>query len=166
MEQAAIVVLGAAVLPDGTPGPALARRIAQAARLWREGRAAAVIGSGALGDWPPSEARAIRDGLLAAGVPAAAILEEDRARSTFENALNSVALMRARGLARAIVVTDAWHLPRAVLTFRLLGMAAEGSAPPDGPARLFWRLREAVALPVYMVRVLAWRLVNAPPRRP
>ncbi len=82
----ALVVLGAAVRRDGTPSPALARRIALAARLHREGVALTVIASGGLGRHPPAEAQAIRDGLLAAGVPPAAVIEEDRARSTYENA--------------------------------------------------------------------------------
>ena len=79
--RTAIVVLGAAVLAEG-PSPALRRRIALAARLWHAGRGAAVIGSGGLGRHPPAEARAIRDGLVAAGVPPAAVREEDAARST------------------------------------------------------------------------------------
>jgi uncharacterized SAM-binding protein YcdF (DUF218 family) len=166
-DSAAIVVLGAAVLPDGTPSPALARRIALAARLHRGGAAATVIGSGGLGDHPPSEARAIRDALVAAGVPAAAVVEEDRARSTFENAANSIAIMRARGLDRAVIATDAFHLPRALLTFRLMGMPAIGAGArfaagtPPWTRAAAW-LREGAALPVYLVRLAARRLA---PRR-
>ena len=128
-----------------------------------------VIGSGGLGRHPPAEARAIRDGLVAAGVPAAAVREEDTSRSTFENALNSIRLMRAEGFARALVVTDAFHLPRALMTFRLLGMPAEGAgARPRPRARRAGRgrgaqVREAAALPVYLVRVLAWRLAHGRP---
>ena len=98
----ALVVLGAAVRRDGTPSPALARRIALAARLHREGVAADGDRLRRPRRHPPAEARAIRDGLLAAGVPPAAVIEEDRARSTYENAPNSIAIMRARGLRRAV----------------------------------------------------------------
>ena len=163
----ALVVLGAAVRRDGTPSPALARRIALAARLHREGVALTVIASGGLGRHPPAEAQAIRDGLLAAGVPHAAVIEEDRARSTYENARNSIAIMRARGLRRAVVVTDAFHLPRALMTFRRLGMPAVGrgarftAGTPAWTRALAWA-REVLALPVYLVRLA----LSAPPRRP
>jgi uncharacterized SAM-binding protein YcdF (DUF218 family) len=161
----AIVVLGAAVGEDGRPSPALARRIAEGRRLWAAGRGEAVIGSGGLGRWPPSEARAIRDALVAAGVPADAALMEDRSRSTFENARFSIALMRRRGLGRALVVSDGYHLPRAVMTFQLLGMPAQGAAPPGrgggrGWTRLRLRLREVPALPLYLGRGLLWRLAR------
>ncbi len=168
--EQAIIVLGAAVLPDGTPSPALARRIALAARLHGAGAAATVIGSGGLGDHAPTEARAIRDALIAAGVPAAAVIEEDRARSTYENATHSIAIMRARGLRRAIVATDAFHLPRALLTFRLLGMPATGTGAPfaagtPAATRAFAWLREAAALPVYLLW-LAPRAVRTALARP
>ncbi len=164
---AAIVVLGAAVLPDGTPSPALARRIALAARLHRAGAAATVIASGGLGAHPPSEARAIRDALAAAGVPPASVVEEDRSRSTYENAAHSIAIMRARGLDSAVIATDGFHLPRALLTFRLMGMPATGAAARFAAGTPLWIpaaawLREGAALPVYLVRLAARRLA---PRR-
>jgi uncharacterized SAM-binding protein YcdF (DUF218 family) len=155
------------VLAEG-PSPALRRRIALAVRLWREGRGAVVIGSGGLGRHPPAEARVIREGLVAAGVPAAAVRDEDTSRSTFENALNAIRIMRAEGYERAVVVTDAYHLPRALMTFRLLGMPATGAGaiPRVGvPRPWFARAREAAALPCYVVRVLAWRLSNGTPGR-
>jgi uncharacterized SAM-binding protein YcdF (DUF218 family) len=155
--RTAIVVLGAAVLADG-PSPALAGRIALAARLWHDGAGAVVIGSGGLGRHPPSEARAIRDALVAAGVPPAAVREEDAARSTFENALNSIRLIRELGLERALVVTDAYHLPRALMTFRLLGMDTAGAGARPGASRPWLRRAcEAAALPAY-AGLLAWRL--------
>ena len=122
----------------------------------RRGARGAVIGSGGLGAWPPPEARAIRDGLVAAGVPEAAILEEDRSHDTFENALHTIPLMRARGLGPALVVSDAYHLPRArddVPAARHGGdrvAAGPGAAAARGWVRA--HLREALALPVYLAR--------------
>ena len=71
-------------------------------------------------------------------------------------------------MARALVVTDAFHLPRALMTFRLLGMPATGAGarPSAGASRCTWHgaaLREAAALPVYLARVLAWRLARGRP---
>ncbi|MBE3638284.1 YdcF family protein [Mangrovicoccus algicola] len=154
--RTAIVILGAAVWPGGRASPALARRIARGADLARQYPQAAVIGSGGLGRDAPAEAHVIRRDLVAAGIDPARILCEDRSTSTLENALFTARLMRAHGLDRVLVVTDSYHCPRAVLSFRRFGMAAR--------ARPVWRfgradrwlraaLREAVALPVYAVRL-------------
>lgn len=170
-EKTAIVVLGAAVRPDGSPSPSLARRIEHARRLHAEGRGAVVIASGGLGRWPPAEAEVIRAGLLAGGVPPEAVVVEGASHTTFENARFSIVLMRARGLSQALVVTDGYHLLRAVMTFRILGMEATGSGPrglagTPVPKRVYALLREAVALPFYLLRLILWRAVNGAPPPP
>ncbi|WP_138466256.1 YdcF family protein [Poseidonocella sp. HB161398] len=154
--QTAIVILGAAVWRGGRPSPALARRIARGAELARRHPGATVIGSGGWGREPPAEAIVIRDTLVAAGIEPARILCEDASTSTLENALFSARLMAAHGLTRALVVTDSYHAPRAVLSFRWFGIRAR--------ARPVWHvgrtdrwlkaaLRELLALPVYAVRL-------------
>ncbi|WP_172327762.1 YdcF family protein [Mangrovicoccus sp. HB161399] len=154
--QTAIVILGAAVWPGGEPSPALARRIARGADLAARHPEAAVIGSGGWGREPPAEAMAIRDRLIRLGVAPERILCEDASTSTLENALFTARLMQRHGLRRALVVTDSYHCPRAVLTFRWFGVPAR--------ARPVWRfgridrwlkaaLRELLALPVYVFRL-------------
>jgi uncharacterized SAM-binding protein YcdF (DUF218 family) len=162
-EPAALVVLGARLRPDGAPGPALARRIAHALALNARTAPALVVASGGPAGAAPTEAAVIAAALRAAGVPAAAILEEDRSRDTVENARFTAALLRARGIGRVVIVSDRRHLPRAVLAFRLLGLAATGSGPPAGPGlgpagRALAVAREAAALPPSLLRALAWRL--------
>ncbi len=165
-----IVVPGAKVRADGSPSPALARRIAAAAAAQRA-TGLPVIVSGAAAGPGPSEAAAMRDGLVARGVPAAAITLDEAARSTFENALNAGRIMRARGWRRALVVSEPYHAPRAVLTLRLLGVAAT-AAPTDpdgarlGPLTAFLRLREGLAMPAGLARALAWRFRHGPLRPP
>ena len=53
------------------------------------------------------------------GVPVAWI--EDRSRTTLENARHSRTLLRQAGINTVYVVTDAWHMPRAVLAFESSG---------------------------------------------
>ncbi|MEC9434216.1 MAG: YdcF family protein [Pseudomonadota bacterium] len=150
-----IVVLGAALRPDGRPGPALARRADRGAALWRaagaEGRAAALLVTGGPPNTILTEAAAMRARLMAAGVPDAAILVEARARDTEENARFAASLIRATGAARVTLVTDPWHMARARLCFALHGIgtrAAPTSPPPAPPARrILRRLREALATP-------------------
>ena len=49
---------------------------------------------------------------------------ENRSRNTYENAVYSRAILEAAGIQRVILVTHAWHMPRAVWAFRQAGLAA------------------------------------------
>jgi uncharacterized SAM-binding protein YcdF (DUF218 family) len=117
--------------------------------------------TGGLGKYPPAEACLMQQLALAAGVPEAHIVVEDRAASTFQSALYCARILRQHRWATALVVTDGYHLPRALLTFRSLGIWALGSAPPQGfSARRRWqrwyaRCREIPALAWYLVRIVA-----------
>jgi len=158
-----LVLLGAMLGPDGAPGPALLRRVRHAAALYAAGAAGTIVVTGGPAGATPTEARVMRDLLIAAGTPAAAVIEEDRARDTLENVLFSVEILKARGLGPAILVTDRYHLPRALMLFRLLGHPATGSGPASArpasaTARLAALRREAAALPRDLVRGLVARL--------
>ncbi|MEM1362566.1 MAG: YdcF family protein [Pseudomonadota bacterium] len=161
-EKTAIIVMGAAVWEGGVPSPTLKRRIAAAAECYHQGRAPWVIATGGLGRFAPSEAEVVRSELVAVEVPYEAVLLEDRATSTFENALFSIELMRKRDLQRAMIVSDGYHLPRAVMTFRMLGLKAHGwavsRAEPMPRARWVRAvLREGLSLPFYIVRLIGHR---------
>jgi uncharacterized SAM-binding protein YcdF (DUF218 family) len=49
---------------------------------------------------------------------------EDKALTTYENATYSVAILRKNHVSRAIIVTQAWHLPRAIWSFERAGVIA------------------------------------------
>ena len=128
----AIVVLGAAVGAGGRPGKALRRRVAEGVRRLEAGAAPVLLLSGGKGGSVPSEAEAMRDLALAVCVAEARLVLETESRSTLENARCSARIMRARGWTKALVVTDAVHLPRALLAFRALGIEAKGAAALGG----------------------------------
>ncbi|MBS6386125.1 MAG: YdcF family protein [Atopobium sp.] len=91
-----IIIHGAGL--DGTrPTPLLAGRIDKALELWnkqhQQGKFVASGGQGA--DEVVSEAQAMRDYLLEKGVPADAILMEDKSTTTWENLKNSIAVIRS-----------------------------------------------------------------------
>ena len=52
------------------------------------------------------------------GVPAAAILQETRSRTTRENRDFSLPILQANGIRRILLVTSALHMPRALALFR------------------------------------------------
>lgn len=161
-KEPAIVLLGAMLLADGAPGPALIRRADHAARLWAEGWAGAILASGGPEGAARTEAAAMRARLRDLGVPDHAILLEPRARDTFENALYSIPILRAHGLGTALLVSDRYHLPRALMLFRLMGHPARGSGPDwraarrDRLARMGW---ETLAIPRDFGRGLRARLI-------
>lgn len=146
-----IVVLGAALLPGGRASRALARRVRHAARLFHQGRARyLLVTGGATAGAAATEALAMRDLALAYGVPAERVVVEDRAHNTVENAAYCGRIMAARGWRRALIVTDAFHLPRALFLFRLMRIPASGDAVRDRRDEPAWRwygayAREAVA---------------------
>jgi uncharacterized SAM-binding protein YcdF (DUF218 family) len=69
--------------------------------------------------------------LLALGVPAARLLVEDRSRSTAENAAFSLPLAKGVGPGRWVLVTSAFHMPRAVATFCAAGWTGLVPWPTD-----------------------------------
>jgi uncharacterized SAM-binding protein YcdF (DUF218 family) len=147
-----IVVLGSKVYPGGRPGPALTRRTRHAVALYQRGLAPAVICSGGWGTNPPTEAEVACGLAQKLGVPASAILLEDRSHSSEENALYTAAIMRAHGWTTVIVVSDGFHLYRAEMLFRRAGVIAYPSPAQvtAGPMNLIERYaresRELAAL--------------------
>lgn len=117
------LVLGAQVYPDGTPSPFLAARLDLAHRLWRAGVVQVLLLSGDGAAPEHDEPAAMRNHLLAAGVPADRLVLDRYGLDTYDSAYRARAVY---GLRELLVVTQAYHLPRAVATCRALGVRAEG----------------------------------------
>lgn len=146
----AVIVLGAAVWPDGQPSPTLRRRAEWGARVFRTDAADLVIASGGLGRHPPSEAEVIRRILIDHGVPPDRILREDRSTNTDQNLRFSTTLPGARDVTRWIVVSDHYHATRIRLIAARLGLTVETSSPPlTGTAR--WRVVKSYLREVFAV---------------
>ncbi len=150
-----IIVLGSAVWPGEHPSPSLYARVQHAIDLYRAGFAPALILTGGLGNYPPSEAEMMRRIAAGAGVPANALILEDKSHSTEENLANAQVLMDARGWHSAVVVSDPFHILRAELVARDLGIEAYGSGAGTSPTytapqmHLWYTAREALALVWY-----------------
>lgn len=116
-----VVVLGAGLLEGTRVSSLLAGRLdrARAAFAAIEPAPFIVVSGGQGPDEVVSEARAMADYLVAAGVPGERILLEDRSATTFENLAFSRDLMAARRPgSRCVVVTSNYHVLRAALTAR------------------------------------------------
>jgi uncharacterized SAM-binding protein YcdF (DUF218 family) len=154
-----IVVLGAAVWPGAQPSPALRRRVLHAVDLLQRGYAPHLLVTGGVGKHPPAEAAVMQRLAVAHGVPRASIVLEDQATSTFESAWRCRDMLWQRGWSHVLIVTDRYHLTRALLAFRSVGIRAVGSAVPGKPARRLWQrlsyyLRERLALAWYLGRAV------------
>ncbi len=152
----AIVILGSMVYPGALPGPALTRRTEHAVALYMRGLAPVIICSGGqAANESASEASAACILAAALGVPRSALIEEDRSRSTEENALDTAAIMAARGWRTVVLSSDGYHLYRADLLFRRAGLVpypspAQATAGPMSLVERYAReTREAAALVWY-----------------
>ena len=130
-----VIVLGASISPSGGPTPTLRRRVAKGVRTFKETGAGALLLTGGPAGKRPAEAEIMRDLARLAGAPEDRMLIETEASTTFENARRSADIMRQHGWTRAVVVTDAMHIPRALLAFRGVGVRASGRG-----ARITWRV--------------------------
>lgn len=133
-----IVVLGGGIgRVSGFDGgdadaPELAgNRVAAAARAWHAGRAPAILLSGgpSASTRGVSEARIMADALVRLGVPRDALTLEEASRDTRGNAELSARIAVERGWRRAILVTSALHMPRALQWFQRAGLPALPLAP-------------------------------------
>ena len=155
----AIVVLGAAVQPDGTPSDILADRLEIAADLYQTGAADTIIVTGSSEDGY-NEPEAMRNYCVALGVPASAILLDPEGYDTYASMWNA---RYTFDLKSAIVVTQAYHLYRAVATADGLGIEAYGVAADKGDYddQALYSVREILARTVDAI----FTLFKIPPVR-
>jgi uncharacterized SAM-binding protein YcdF (DUF218 family) len=139
----AIVVLGCRV-PQEAEG-ALRRRADTAARAFHDTGAECVIASGGRRWQGVPEASALRDLLVARGVPAARVVRELWSLSTIENACYTTELLRAASLHRIALVTCDWHMHRALACFVACGVEPAPFASESPPEAPFARRARALA---------------------
>jgi uncharacterized SAM-binding protein YcdF (DUF218 family) len=122
-----ILVLGGAVDPglslahgETVFNSSVARVLAgiALARRYPEAKLALVGGEGEMFPVGFAEARATLGFVLEQGISATRIILEERSRSTHENAVFAKELIRPRPAETWILVTSAFHMPRAVASFR------------------------------------------------
>ncbi|MDP3274033.1 MAG: YdcF family protein [Deltaproteobacteria bacterium] len=126
------IVLGAAVWGHARPSPALERRLRAGLALYTQGRVRYLATTGGVGRG--HQTQPLAEGLVAArwlvrhGVPERAVLREERSHNTVENLRWIRPILRARGLSSALIVSDGYHLARALTIARDTGLVAEGVA--------------------------------------
>lgn len=129
----AIVVLGCRVSPSGRLTSTLAGRAEAASAAYLAGLAPRVVASGGRRWGSAIEALALRGAMIAKGVPESAIVTELWSLTTYENAVFTAALLHKIGARSAVIVSCAWHLPRAMESFQAAGVEVTPWARPSSP---------------------------------
>ena len=140
----AVVVLGASVFADGTPSDILADRLEVACDLYKAGAARTIIVSGDNRDAHYNESDAMKDYCVSLGVPADAVCVDHAGYDTYASMYRA---HNVYGAQSVIVVTQAYHLYRALASAQGLGMDALGVAADKGAYdnQLVYSLREIPA---------------------
>jgi SanA protein len=155
------IVFGAGLWRDGTPTTILRDRISTAAELFFSGKVQKILMSGDNSYLDYNEPGAMRDYALSLGVPGAAIVLDYAGRRTYDTCYRAGAIF---GVKNAILVTQSYHLPRALYTCNLLDLNAVGVPSDQREYRLgsllYWHLRE---LPATLTALLDVNVIHPVP---
>lgn len=122
------IVLGAAAYHK-KPSPVFQARIDHAIKLYKEGRVKTILLTGGYGKNAEfSESEVAHDYCVANGVPEDAILLEKKSLTTEQNIIEAEKLMYERRLRSALLVSDPWHLKRALAIADKYEVSAKASA--------------------------------------
>jgi vancomycin permeability regulator SanA len=117
------LVLGAQVYSTGEPSPFLAARLAIAQRLLATGKVQAILVSGDHREYRYDEPGAMTRWLMARGVPANKIAQDHAGFDTYDSCVRATKIF---GVRKTIVVTQSYHLPRAIMLCRRVGIETYG----------------------------------------
>jgi SanA protein len=159
-QERAAIVFGAGLSRSGRPTPILRDRLQTAANLYLTGKVEKLLMSGGEWSYARSEPEAMREYAMGLGVPAEAIVLDHAGQRTYDTCYRAKAVF---GLDSALLVTQGFHLPRALFVCNALGLKAEGVEAANRrywPVMSFiWNVREQFATVAAMVDVYVARPV-------
>jgi len=151
----AAVVFGAGLQRDGTPSPVLRDRVAAAVQLYQAGKVEKILMSGDNRFVDYNEPGAMYNYAVELGMPAEDIVLDYAGRRTYDTCYRAKAIFN---LTEVILVTQTYHLPRALFTCNALGLPSIGFSADQRIYRksslLIWNIREIPA--TFMSLVDVW----------
>ena len=120
-----ILVLGCGVRDDGTPSHMLEDRLRRGVELYKAGAAPKIIMSGDHGRTGYDEVNTMKQYAIDAGVPSEDIFMDHAGFSTYESMYRAVDIFCAE---KILIVSQEYHLHRAIYLARALGLEAYGVA--------------------------------------
>ncbi len=140
------IVFGAGLLRDGSAGPVLRDRVETAVQLYQQGKVDKLLMSGDNRFVEYNEPEAMRQYALGLGVPDEDIVLDYAGRRTYDSCYRAKAIFQVDS---AILVTQSFHLPRALFLCNWLGVESTGVEANNNYfrklSRLYWNARELFA---------------------
>lgn len=140
------IVFGAEVRRNGTPSAVLRDRLETAVSLYKRGKVEKLLMSGDNRFVDYNEPEAMRRYALGLGVPDADIVLDYAGRRTYDTCYRAKEIF---GVKSAVLVTQRFHLPRALFLCNAFGMDAVGVESENfyylKRLRVYWNLRELLA---------------------
>jgi SanA protein len=159
-QKPAAIVFGAGLTPSGGPSAVMRDRVRTASELYFTGKVQKLLMSGDNSTIYYNEPAAMRNYAISLGVPEEDIVLDYAGRRTYDTCYRARAIF---GLEQAILVTQDFHLPRALYLCNALGVDSVGVQADNYSFRrvslTYWRLRELGAavnalLDVHLLRPL------------
>jgi len=140
------IVFGAGLTGAGIPSPVLKDRVTTAANLYFAGKVQKILMSGDNRFLDYNEPGAMLDYALKLGVPRQDIVLDFAGRRTYDTCYRARAIF---GVTEALLVTQRFHLPRALFTCNFLGIKGVGVIadlrPYNSRSMSYWNVREVGA---------------------
>jgi SanA protein len=140
------IVFGAGLYRDGSPSAVLRDRVQTAVELYKAGKVEKILMSGDNSTLSYNEPGAMQKYAMQLGVPKEAIVLDYAGRRTYDTCYRAKSIF---GITEALLVTQDYHLPRALYICKILGLKTQGISADRRNYRLgtyiYWRLREIPA---------------------
>ena len=140
------IVFGAGLYRDGTPSPILRDRVATAANLFFSGKVEKILMSGDNRFAYYNEPGSMMEYAMQLGVPQDAIVLDYAGRRTYDTCYRAKVIF---GVKSTLLVTQKFHLPRALFLCNALGLKASGVEAKNrqywGGSLFVWNFREQLA---------------------
>jgi SanA protein len=140
------IVFGAGLRRDGSPTAVLRDRVETAASLYFTGKVEKILMSGDNSYEYYNEPGSMKEYALSLGVPETAIVVDYAGRRTYDTCYRAKAIF---GVEEALLVTQRFHLPRALFLCNALGIDSYGVEANNNDYRrrslVIWNIREQIA---------------------
>jgi vancomycin permeability regulator SanA len=123
IEKHQLMILGAGVIDGDTPSHALQERLNTAVALYQQGKVSTILVSGARDSDFYDEPKVMKEALEAAGVDSSIITQDGEGLRTYDSCYR---VKNEYKLDNIIVISQGYHLPRALFLCKMLGVQSTG----------------------------------------
>lgn len=148
----AVIILGAGVYKDGTLSPVLKERVDTAVAVYKKGLAKKILMSGDNSSRNYNEVSPVHQYLTESGVPLEDIFLDYAGFETYDTMYRAQSIFDVQS---AIIVTQSFHLSRAIYIADSLGIDAQGINPPADKSTWYNYLRETLSVVKAVYNVVA-----------